>query len=242
MSDPERPTEAPTRPTPSSCRSSSCWASLALFTGAFAVSVNRQALNTDNWQTTSSELLADEQLRAALSAYLVDQLFTSVDVTGAIEQRLPSNLQVLAAGRCWSPTRSRSPCRRPWRVSPTASTRACWPSCRGAIWCPRFGCPTRRSGASASWRGSGRRPVDTACSGLGHHASTSAVRSEVHAWQRCEPPRQWRETRDVIGHPCKGKRSRSRLRWHYGLASRRTTGWTPRRWWTRSRQAFGLDP
>ena len=71
-------------------------ASLALFTGAFAVWVNRQALNTDNWKTTSSELLADEQIQAALAPYLVDQLFTNADVTGAIQQRLPSNLRGLA--------------------------------------------------------------------------------------------------------------------------------------------------
>jgi hypothetical protein len=71
-------------------------ASLALFTGAFAVWVHRQALNTENWKTTSSKLLADKQIQAALAPYLVDQLFTNVDVTGAIQQRLPSNLQVLA--------------------------------------------------------------------------------------------------------------------------------------------------
>src|SRR3954469_20189450 len=71
-------------------------AALALFTGAFAVWVHRQALNTENWKTTSSKLLADEQVQAALAPYLVDQLFTNVDVTGAIQQRLPSNLQVLA--------------------------------------------------------------------------------------------------------------------------------------------------
>jgi len=71
-------------------------ASLALFTGAFAVWVHRQALNTDNWKATSSKLLADPQVQAALAPYLVDQLFTNVDVTGAIQQRLPSNLQVLA--------------------------------------------------------------------------------------------------------------------------------------------------
>src|SRR3954454_4793949 len=44
---------------------------------------------------------------------------------------------------------------RRWRARPTRSTRACWPSCPGAIWCPRSGCPIRRSGASASSRGSG---------------------------------------------------------------------------------------
>lgn len=58
--------------------------------------MHRQALNTDNWKTTSSKLLADEQVQAALAPYLVDQLFTNVEVTGAIQQRLPSNLQVLA--------------------------------------------------------------------------------------------------------------------------------------------------
>src|SRR3954451_3369383 len=71
-------------------------ASLALFTGAFAVWVHRQALNTDNWKATSSKLLADPQVQAALAPYLVDQLFTNVDVTGAIQQRLPSNLQGVA--------------------------------------------------------------------------------------------------------------------------------------------------
>src|SRR5215212_1983460 len=71
-------------------------ASLALFAGAFAVWVNRQALNTDNWKTTSSKLLAEERIQAALGPYLVNQLFTNADVTAAIQQRLPSNLQGLA--------------------------------------------------------------------------------------------------------------------------------------------------
>ena len=30
-----------------------------------------------------------------------------------------------------------------------------WPSCPGATWCRRSGCPTRRSGASASWPATG---------------------------------------------------------------------------------------
>ena len=32
---------------------------------------------------------------------------------------------------------------RRWPARPTRSTRACWPSCRRAIWCRRSGCPTR---------------------------------------------------------------------------------------------------
>src|SRR3954463_5394897 len=96
MSDPERLTEPPKRAHRVVVPILLVLGSLALFSGAFAVWVNRQALNTDNWKTTSSELLADKQVQAALAPYLVDQLFTNVDVTGAIQQRLPSNLQVLA--------------------------------------------------------------------------------------------------------------------------------------------------
>jgi hypothetical protein len=96
MSDPEHVTEPPKRAHRVMVPILLAVASLALFTGAFAVWVHRQALNTDNWKTTSSKLLADEQVQAALAPYLVDQLFTNVDVTGAIQQRLPSNLQVLA--------------------------------------------------------------------------------------------------------------------------------------------------
>jgi hypothetical protein len=96
MSDPERSSGPPRRAHRVLVPILLALASLALFTGAFAVWVNRQALNTDNWNTTSSELLADEQIQAALGPYLVDQLFTTADVTGAIQQRLPSDLQVLA--------------------------------------------------------------------------------------------------------------------------------------------------
>ena len=96
MSDRERSTEPPKRTHRVLVPILLMLASLALFTGAFAVWVNRQALNTENWTTTSSELLADEQIQAALGPYQVDQLFTNVDVTGAIQQRLPSDLQVLA--------------------------------------------------------------------------------------------------------------------------------------------------
>src|SRR5512133_967046 len=96
MSDPERSTESPKRAHRVLVPILLVLASLALFTGAFAVWVHRQALNTENWKTTSSELLADKQVQAALGPYLVDQLYTNVDVTGAIQQRLPSDLQVLA--------------------------------------------------------------------------------------------------------------------------------------------------
>lgn len=70
-------------------------ATLTLFGGAFAVWVNRQALNTDNWTTTSGKLLANKKIDDALGAYLVNQVFTG-DVQAAVQQKLPAQLQGLA--------------------------------------------------------------------------------------------------------------------------------------------------
>jgi hypothetical protein len=64
--------------------------------GAFAVWVNRQALNTSNWSSTSGKILEDKQVQTALSAYLVHELFTNVDVSGDLQNVLPKELQPLA--------------------------------------------------------------------------------------------------------------------------------------------------
>jgi uncharacterized membrane protein len=66
------------------------------FTGAFAVWVNRQALNTDNWATTSGKLLADKKVQTALSAYTVNELFSNVDVAAELQKVLPPQAQPLA--------------------------------------------------------------------------------------------------------------------------------------------------
>ena len=71
-------------------------ATIVWFAAAFSVWVNRQALNTDNWTKTSGKLLASKKVDTALGAYLVNQLFTNVDVQGALQQRLPAQLQGLA--------------------------------------------------------------------------------------------------------------------------------------------------
>jgi hypothetical protein len=71
-------------------------ATLIGFTGAFAVWVNRQALNTDNWAKTSGKLLAHEEINQALGVYLVNQLYANADVEGAIQQKLPPQAQALA--------------------------------------------------------------------------------------------------------------------------------------------------
>jgi hypothetical protein len=71
-------------------------ASVLAFFAIFAVWVNRQALNTNNWTDTSSKLLENDEIRAQLSDYLVDELYTNVDVQGKIAQALPPRAAPLA--------------------------------------------------------------------------------------------------------------------------------------------------
>jgi hypothetical protein len=71
-------------------------ASLVLFLGGFAVWTARQILNTDDWVDTSSELLEDAEIQAAVKTFVVDQLFTAVDVKAELESALPPQLKPLA--------------------------------------------------------------------------------------------------------------------------------------------------
>jgi len=64
---------------------------------ALNVWVKRQALSTDNWTNASGRLLEDDKIRSALSVYVVNQVFTNVDVTQRLQQRLPPNIKPLAA-------------------------------------------------------------------------------------------------------------------------------------------------
>jgi Short C-terminal domain len=75
-------------------------AALALITGFGAIMstwVRRQALNNGSWPNTSSKLLADKQIQNAIGAYLVNELFTKVDVAAEIRTALPAEGQALAA-------------------------------------------------------------------------------------------------------------------------------------------------
>src|SRR5215211_1429279 len=62
---------------------------LTTFLAIAAIWVNRQVLETDNWTETSSELLEDQEIRAAVSTVLVDQLYAQVDVTGEVRAAPP---------------------------------------------------------------------------------------------------------------------------------------------------------
>lgn len=68
---------------------------LAIF-AIFAVWANRQLMNPGNWEKTSTQLLQKPTIRAAMSSYLVDQLYANVDVPGQLKSGLPTRLQPLA--------------------------------------------------------------------------------------------------------------------------------------------------
>lgn len=67
--------------------------SLVGVVAVLAVWINRQALNPDSFASTSSQMLANEQIRTALSSYLVAALFRSVDVSRQLRRELPAQLQ-----------------------------------------------------------------------------------------------------------------------------------------------------
>jgi len=66
------------------------------FFACFAVWINRQVLNTNNFTNTTSEVLANEKVQTALSTYVVTTLFTSVNVEEELKSALPTQVQGLA--------------------------------------------------------------------------------------------------------------------------------------------------
>jgi hypothetical protein len=71
-------------------------ASVIGFFSVYALWIKRQALETDTWTRTSSQLLENEEIRDAVANFLVAQLYAHVDVEGQIERRLPPDLKGLA--------------------------------------------------------------------------------------------------------------------------------------------------
>jgi hypothetical protein len=61
-----------------------------------AVWAKRQALETDTWTETSTELLKDEEVQDRLSVFLVDKLYENVDVEARLQAALPPRAQPLA--------------------------------------------------------------------------------------------------------------------------------------------------
>ena len=111
-------------------------ASLIGFFSVFALWVKRQALETETWTRTSSELLENEEIRNAVADFLITELYANVDVEGAVARQLPPEIKGLAgpvSGGCGRrvarPRVRRSPSRgsRPRGRTRTAPrTRSCW--------------------------------------------------------------------------------------------------------------------
>lgn len=59
--------------------------------------VKREALDTGTFRTTSQELIAHPAIQDQIAQTMVDQLYANVDVSAQLEQKLPPNLQALAA-------------------------------------------------------------------------------------------------------------------------------------------------
>ena len=71
-------------------------AAVIALAAAMNVWVKRQALSTDNWTSASGQLLENDQIRQALSVYIVNQVYANVDVSARLQQRLPAQLDPLA--------------------------------------------------------------------------------------------------------------------------------------------------
>jgi hypothetical protein len=71
-------------------------AAIVGFFAAFAVWVKRQALETDTWTQTSTQLLANHAVQDAVAGFLVQALYDNVNVEGEVKKALPKRVQPLA--------------------------------------------------------------------------------------------------------------------------------------------------
>jgi hypothetical protein len=58
--------------------------------------VLRQTLETDTWVETSAKMIENDEIRQALSVYLVDQLYDNIDVEAEVKTLLPPEVKGLA--------------------------------------------------------------------------------------------------------------------------------------------------
>lgn len=72
------------------------FASLLLLVSAFAIYLRAVVLDTQTWADTTGAMLENDEIRAVLAEYLVDELYANVDVGEQLADRLPDSLQGLA--------------------------------------------------------------------------------------------------------------------------------------------------
>lgn len=69
---------------------------IVLVVSSLTVWVKRQVVSEDHWTDASGKVLEDPAVRDALATYLVNQVFSRVDVAGELQEQLPENMQALA--------------------------------------------------------------------------------------------------------------------------------------------------
>ena len=72
-------------------------ATILLFVSSLTVWSKRQLLNDDAWADSSTQLLANDEVRGAIAQKLSDALFARVDVEAQLRERLPQRSQGAAA-------------------------------------------------------------------------------------------------------------------------------------------------
>ena len=70
---------------------------LLLLATSFAVWANRLALNTNQFVTTSSKLIEDDQIRQVIATRAVDTLYENVDVQAELQKQAPKDLKPFSA-------------------------------------------------------------------------------------------------------------------------------------------------
>ena len=70
--------------------------SVVLLVSILTVWVQRQVLDNNSWRHASQQLIQDPKVQDTLSVYLTNTIFDNADVTGALEKRLPAQLDPLA--------------------------------------------------------------------------------------------------------------------------------------------------
>ena len=71
-------------------------ASILAFVAVLSIWANRQLLETDNWVETSGALLENDDIKDAVADFLVEAVFSNVDVKGELERKLPPQTRPLA--------------------------------------------------------------------------------------------------------------------------------------------------
>jgi hypothetical protein len=104
-SDPEKPKVAAPSTTPGSLsrkRRIAIWTLVVLATIRALVAilttwVKRQMLDNTAWNKATVQVIEDPKVKTAIATYSVNQLYENINVSQALQQRLPPNLQGLAA-------------------------------------------------------------------------------------------------------------------------------------------------